>query len=150
MTITVGTNSYVTEAEFTTYLLERGYTLSGDYTAEVLLIRSMDWLEKQSFNGYKYEEFQALELPRLPTLYGDVAGEVPDDIKEAQMIGARLIDEGNDLMPVIERAVKREKVDVLEVEYMDNASSSNSYPELSYVLKDYLSSTGTSFRVSNG
>jgi len=150
MAIVVGENSYVTEAEFTTYLSERGYSLSGNFTNQVLLVRAMDWLEIQSFKGQKCEEFQDLEHPRTPKQYGDVYCETPDDVKNAQMIAARLIDEGNDLTPVVERAVKKEKVDVLEVEYMDNASSSNAYPELTRVLSKYLNSTGTSFRVTNG
>jgi hypothetical protein len=118
-------NSYVSEAELTTYATDRGVTISG--TNAVLLIQSMDYIESQDFKGYKYTEEQALQWPRgnvsIDGYLIDV-DEIPTLLKEAQMETALSIDAGNNPMATVGRATKREKVDVIEVEYMDNAAES--------------------------
>ena len=159
-TITVGTNSYVTEEELATYAEDRGITISG--TPSVLLIKAMDYLESRVYKGYKTDSTQSLQFPRVlcNTTYSNVypnvyplnyynyatceysSTEVPDDIKKAQMVAAILIDGGNDLQPTITKAVKREKVDVLEVEYKDNSNESNSYTQLNNLLRPFLNNIG--------
>lgn len=153
--ITVGTNSYVTEAELTTYATDRGINISGD--TKVLLIKAMDYIETRDFIGEKTDTSQALEFPRnLCDAYGhyrpnsytpyvnyDTYCEydnqtIPQGIKNAQMIAALLIDSGNDLQPTLGRAVKREKIDVLEVEYMNSASSETQYRSLQDALKPFI------------
>lgn len=118
-------NSYVSEAELTTYATDRGVTISG--TNAVLLIQSMDYIESQDFKGYKYSEEQALQWPRgnvsIDGYLIDV-DEIPTLLKEAQMETALSIDAGTNPMASVGRATKREKVDVIEVEYMDNAAES--------------------------
>ena len=145
-TITVGTNSYVTEAELTTYVTDRGVSLTG--TPAVLLIQAMDWLESQPFTGGRYDLSQSLEFPRdfIAFTY-ETLSEVPLNIKKAQMVAAVIIDDGGTLLGPVERAVKREKVDVLETEYMDNTSESTQYPELNLLLRGYIAS---GFMVSRG
>ncbi len=54
------------------------------------------------------------------------------------MIAAILIDSGKDLQPTIERQVKREKVDVIEIEYMDNALSSAQFTALNDILRPFI------------
>ncbi len=148
MSVTVDTDSYGDESGLNSYADARGVTISGDETE--LLIAAMDWLEVQVFHSYKYEEDQALEFPRALNLYGDTSGSVPDNIITAQYVAALLIDSGESLNPTIDRAVKREKVDVIEVEYMDNANSAKTYPQLTSLLRKYLSVYGGSFVVSRG
>jgi len=141
MAIVVGENSYNTEAELVEYATARGLTISGD--TEQLLIKAMDWLEFQPFIGVKYVSTQDLEFPRYPS------SDVPAKIKKAQLVAAMLIDSGEVLFPVVDRATKREKIDVLEVEYMENASETKRFPELSLLLREFL--TGSlSFMVSRG
>ena len=69
--ITVGTNSYATELELTTYASDRGITITAaDKT--VLLIKAMDYLETRQFIGTKTVYNQALQFPRIicgSTLY---------------------------------------------------------------------------------
>lgn len=154
--ITVGTNSYVTEAELATYASDRGVTIAADKT--VLLIKAMDYLEAREFIGQKTDYTQALQWPRIVCeqfgytrpnsyesnlTYNDQYCEydsavVPQGIKNAQMIAALLIDSGEDLQPSVGRAVKREKVDVLEVEYMDTATSTTQYRSLQDALKPFV------------
>jgi hypothetical protein len=140
-TIVVGENSYVTEAELTTYADDRGETISGD--TSVLLIKAMDYIEMQSYKGLLYVDGQDLVFPR--TFYNwdtEDAGEVPPKVKEAQLVSALLIDQGADLTPSFGRAVKREKVDVIEREFMDNAQTVTTYPQITRLLAYYLDNAG--------
>lgn len=154
--ITVGTNSYVTEAELTTYATDRGVTISGD--AAVLLIKAMDYLETREYIGTRSEYDQVLMWPRV--IGGGWPGQyftpdydyyvdsetVPPRIETAQMIAALLIDGGADLQATEGRAVKRvkKKVDVIETEteYMNTAAGASYYRSLQDALKPYLAGTG--------
>jgi hypothetical protein len=132
MTITIETgtgdnpaaNSYVTEAELTSYAGARGVTLQGD--PATLLIKAMDYAETLSFPGQKASETQPLQWPRKNVRLDSYA--VPDNmipaaLKNAQLITAVAIDQGRDPLAPIEPGIKRERVDALEVEYQDGASS---------------------------
>lgn len=163
-TITIGITSYVTEAELDTYAADRGITISAtDKT--VLLVKAMDFLEVQPFKGVKTVSTQSLQFPRVicdqfgdyrPNSYGYngyedyyceyPSDEVPQRIKDAQIIAALLIDSGEDLQPNVGRSVKREKVDVLEVEYMDTSSDSTRYTQLQDILKPFIKSGFTARR----
>lgn len=165
MAIEVGVNSYVTEAELTAYATARGITIAGD--TGVLLIKAMDYIETRRFIGQKASITQALQWPRIvceqyglnrpngytfyPSIYDTYCEfdntTVPQGIKNAQMIAALLIDGGNDLQPTVGRAVKREKVDVLEVEYMDNAASETQYRALQDALKPFIESGVRGMRI---
>lgn len=147
-TIIVGTNSYVTEAELQTYAADRGITIAAA-DLSILLINSMDYIEIQSYLGTKYDTAQALEFPRYyGTVKPDVAPDVPEDIKNAEIVAALLIDSGVNLFATIDRAVKREKVDVIEVEYMDNAAATALYPKLNGYLNGYIGSANNGFQFS--
>ena len=73
---------------------------------------------------------------------------MPDDIKNAEITAALLIDSGVDLFATIGRAVKREKVDVIEVEYMDNAADKPLYQKLNAYLSGYIASSNNGFQFS--
>lgn len=149
-TIIVGTNSYVTEAELQSWADDRGKDLTGS-DLSILLINAMDYIEVQSYSGTKYDENQTLEFPRYYTATApDTAPDVPEDIKNAQYNAAYLISTGVDLFATVDRATKREKVDVIEVEYMDNASEVPRYPSIDRYLNKYLGSlnNGVQFLVT--
>jgi len=147
-TIIVGENSYVTEAELQTYADDRGIVIQGD-DLSVLLRNAMDYIETRSYSGQKFDPDQPLEFPRYYTTTApDTAPDVPDDIKNAEITAALLIDSGVDLFATIGRAVKREKVDVLEVEYMDNAADKPLYQKLNAYLSGYLASSNNGFQFS--
>lgn len=134
-TIVVGTNSYVTEAELQTYADDGGDTIA---TADLstLLIKAMRYLGQQSWKGEKTDPAQALAFPRDPDTT------VPDAIKQAQIVLALQYDAGNDPLANVGRAVKRKKIDVIETEYMDNASSTVRYTQVDNLLRPYLDSSG--------
>ena len=114
--------SYASEAELAAYAALRGVTVTGTDTE--LLIKAMDYLETQSFKGYKYTDDQALQWPRGSVyLYGyyiDV-DTIPQLLKDAQIEFALGIDAGNNPTATLGRATKSEKVGDIEVEYMAGA-----------------------------
>lgn len=116
-------NSYVSESDLTTYATDRGITLTA--TAPVLLIKSMDYLESLQYNGVKLLEDQPLQWPRMGVYIGVNLldkNTIPKNLKNAQLATAVAIDQGQDPLAPIARATKREKVDVIEVEYMDGSA----------------------------
>lgn len=120
--IVTGADSYISVADFTTYYTARGYTLTGD--EEEMLLRAMLYVEQLSFKGQKQTKAQPLQWPRYyVTIDGfDInTNEIPQQLIDLQCEVALAIDGGDDPLGTIGRSVKREKVDVIEREYMDNA-----------------------------
>lgn len=138
MAVTVGVDSYVSEAELTAYATSRGVTIVGDLS--VLLIKAMDYLETRAWIGAKTQATQPLAWPRVICGYGYDSATVPAPIKNAQMIAAILIDGGHDLQPVVGRVTKREKVDVIEVEYDDKAPLTSQFTGLQDILRPFVQS----------
>jgi hypothetical protein len=135
MAVTVGVDSYVDESQLDAYAAARDITLDGNKSAS--LIKSMDYLALQSWAGEKTDPGQPLDFPRD----GDTV--VPAAIEKAQMQLALMVFQGIDLLAPRGPAVKREKVDVLEVEYQDGAGSVTVYPAVDKLIAPYLArSTG--------
>lgn len=146
-------NSYVTEAELSEYATARGITLTT--ASEQLLILSMDYIEALEYKGIKTYEEQPLQWPRYNVTvdgYWLDSDEIPKELKAGQMATAIAIDQGNSPLQTVGRSTKREKVDVLEVEYMDGSSINTTDPNITNSLKKLLKggSNGTSFTVLRG
>lgn len=153
MTVTVGTNSYITEAELTTYATDRGITIA---TADksILIAKSMDYLEIQNYRGYKTVSTQALQFPRVlcATSYSQYpqnyipceydSDTVPNEIKTAQIVACLLIDSGEDLNPTLGKTVIREKIAEIEVQYRDDSREYKTFPQLNALLAPFLASSG--------
>ena len=132
-------NSYISEAELSAYATDRGITVTG--TAAVLLIKAMDYLESMDFKGRKRTQEQALQWPRYGVWVDNYyVGEenIPNDLKSALAEIALSIDASVDPLENIDRAVKREKVGDIEVEYMDAALDSVVLSKVSAKLKKLL------------
>lgn len=118
-------NSYVTAAQLATYAADRNVTLSGtNGDPTEILFKAMDWIEGQSFQGTKYRADQPLQWPRVDVWvdgYLQDSDVIPQLLKDAQMALAIAIDQGFDPLANVARAQKRVKIDVIEVEYADNA-----------------------------
>jgi hypothetical protein len=148
-----GANSYITEAELATYAADRGITLTG--VGSELIILSMDYIEALSYKGIKTEEEQPLQWPRYNVIvdsYYVESDEIPKELKQGQLATAVAIDQGNSPLNTIGRSTKREKVDVLEVEYMTGSTLNTIDPNISNSLYKLLNggSNGTSFTVYRG
>ena len=135
MTVVVGTDSYITESQLIDYAAKRGVTLVGD--ASVLLIKAMDYLDAQSFKGTKTDPAQPLQWPRVGVFID--AATVPVQVNNAQSVIALSIDAGFNPLDTYGPAVKREKVDVIEVEYQDNAGATDYSPAITSALRPLVS-----------
>ena len=142
-TIVAGANSYASEAELTAFAAERGATLTG--AADVLLIKAMDYVEsfRKAFQGSKVDAAQPLQWPRSGAYvdgYPIPTTEIPVDLKRAQMQAA-IESDSTDLNPNTGQAVKREKVDVIEVEYESGgANQAPTFRKVDAYLEPLLSS----------
>lgn len=141
-------NSYVTEAELTSYSSLRGITIP-DEDREMHLILAMDYFESLDFKGEKTNETQPLQFPRTDLFIDGV--EIGDDVihklvKDSQLEAAIASFQGNSLTSVKERAVKRERINgAVEVEYMDGAASQDQVIAFNVKIKKLLKSFGNVF-----
>lgn len=107
--------TYATEQELSAYATARGIALQKD--PAVLLTLSQDYLDAQ----------------RLV-----VPDPVPDDLVRANIVGAILIDQGNDLLAPIGQRVLSESVHgAVSVSYSDQGRSKTSYPQLEALIAPY-------------
>ena len=144
--------SYVTVEEADAYHTSRGnlpWLNDVDMTEaakEQALRRAADYIEQVyglSFKGYRVSRTQALSFPRNEVEVYDyyIDGNViPVQLKNAQMALAYKAAQGN-LAPDISQAVKREKVDVLEVEYMDSSNPVVRFREIDNLLAPLLTNS---------
>lgn len=145
MTVTIG---YTTDDDFIAFSLARGVTVTTP-NAAIYLTKAMDYMESKQYKGYKTDDAQVLDWPRQYVYVDNVlldSAVVPSGIVKAQHIVALSIANGFDPLATIERAVKREKVDVLEVEYQPNASSAPIARSINAALADYVASSTSVMR----
>lgn len=139
--IVAGANSYVPVAYADAYHSDRGNAAwtGADAVKEAALIKATDYIEQiyaERWGGGLVLLDQPLSWPRVGFWEPD-STEIPDRLKQAVCILA-LEALTDDLNPVQDRAVKREKVDVIEVEYMDNAAERKRRPAIDGLLRPYL------------
>ena len=107
--------TYATEQELIDYAAARGITLQQD--PAVLLTLSQDYLDAQRLT---------------------VPDPVPDDLVRANIVGAILIHQGNDLLAPIGQRVLSESVDgAVSVSYSDQGRSTTAYPQLEALIAPY-------------
>jgi hypothetical protein len=109
-------NSYVSLAEANAYHTDRNNAAwtGTDAVKEAALVRATDYLDQTYAGRWKGEpltDTQALAWPR------EVEG-IPEKLKQACCLLALETIGGASLNPTQGQTVKREKVDVIEVEYM--------------------------------
>lgn len=140
-------NSYVTVAELDNFALLRGYTLPVlEADREVLLIKGTDYTEsfRSSFQGQKTYSDQSLQWPRQPVYidgYPISGASIPNDLKNAQMQAAIEVNlSGGDIQPNTGKNIKKEKVDVIEVEYQDGSGAlyAPTYPKVDTYIDPLL------------
>jgi len=150
-TVVAGANSYVSEAGLLDYAASRGVNLTG--ATDVLIIKAMDYIESRPFIGDKHREAQPLQWPRDEVYidrYYIERETIPKELKNGVYTAALAIDAELDPLRIVERATKREKADVIEVEYMDSAASETIVRTISAALYKILrpgGHGGSSFRV---
>jgi len=143
-------NSYGDETGLQTYADARGTVIAGDLSQ--LLIRAMDYAETLDYKGSKVQPgVQPLQHPRSGLVidgYTVPSDSIAIEMITAQYVTALSIDAGLDPLATVEPAVKREKVDVLEVEYQDGASSSSYNPEINRAYSKLVTGSGGGNQIS--
>lgn len=152
--IVANANSYNSVAEIRDYATARGSSLPAlDADIEKLAIQATDYLESlyKNYQGYRTSPAtQTLQWPRTGVvLYDDLeigANEIPILLKRAHA-QATIEAYSQDLLPNNTQGVKKEKVDVLEVEYQDGSSDSVGLPKVDALLGPlFTPSAGFSIR----
>jgi len=144
-TVVAGANSYASESELINYASDRGVVLTA--ATDVLLIKAMDYIESLSFIGSKGSEGQPLQWPRKDVyIDGFYAGSatIPAALKTGQIATALAIDSENSPLANVERATKREKVDVIEIEYMSSAAAQPIVKTINAAMRKILAGGGSS------
>jgi hypothetical protein len=127
-------DSFYSESDYLTW------SALADSAKERYLNRSAAYLDRTYiFTGQLYSSSQALKFPR-EEVYNELEEEVsgvPDDIKKAVCLVAKRLMNGTELDPDLERggAVKREKIDTIDITYSDSASSATKFYEIENLLK---------------
>jgi hypothetical protein len=144
--------TYLSVIEFTAYCAARGITIVGDVS--VLLLRAMTYLETKEYRGFKNTKEQALQFPRYDLYIDDfpiLTTEIPRVLKDLLAEVSIAIGNGNDPLETVERSVKREKVDKIEVEYQDNAAPFVYNLRIKALERKLIAGGGaSSFKVSRG
>ena len=139
-------NSLASVQYFKDYYSLRNIDISTltDTQIEGFLVLGTDYIvQKYDFKGSKLKDTQSLPFPRVvnnETIF-------PTNVKYATILLAFKSQNGS-LLADSQQQVKKEKVDVLEVEYMDGSSSEVVYNDVLGYLKPYLSNAGNVYNIS--
>lgn len=148
-----GANSYNSVTEIRTYASARGIMLpTADEDVEVLAVQATDYLEtfRNDYQGKKTEVTQDLQFPRTGVVIEDYdvpSNEILKLLKQAHAQAASEAYE-QDLLPNKAQVAKKEKVDVIEVEYQESSTSIVGFPKVDALLEPlFKSSSGWPIKV---
>jgi hypothetical protein len=124
-TIVIGADSFCPRQEYIAYAASKGVIIADDTEADVELVRAAEFIgaHEPNLKGDKIARDQPLAYPRKNLVLEGFewgADEIPRQVILCQMALALDIHAGIDLYnpsPNPNRATRREKVDVIEVEY---------------------------------
>lgn len=143
-------NSYASVAAADDYVADRGLTGWSTLTTTLkqqALIKATDYLEatyREAWKGDRVTETQSLSWPRM-NVYVDQflldSNIVPKPVINACVEMAIKSASGATLIADQGQRVKREKVDVIEVEYQDYSDPTQRYPFVDRMLTAYLLSS---------
>lgn len=130
MALIVGTNTYATDAELSSYALARGTVIIG--APDILLVTAMDYLAtlEDRWQGERASPTQPLAWPRTGVyVYGTALADdaIPQSLKDAQCRLALDADAGTALLPTVSAGSKgsviEETVDVVTVKYAEGSNN---------------------------
>lgn len=139
----IDANTYATEQELASYVAARGIVLTNEPSS--LLLKAIDVIDAKQYKSDKTNLSQQTEFPRLGV-------GIPAGIKKAQILLAVAADTNDLLSATTEQVAKREKVDVIEVEYFESTTTESPLLTLvDSILKPYISiGLGLNVRVYRG
>lgn len=145
----VDANSYATLVEADTYYADRAnaeWDALGDTDKEASLIKATAYIEAtytENWKGYRASDPQALGWPRTDVYVDGVllaSDAIPARVRNA-CIELALRASAGELLADLSQRVKREKVDVLEVEYQPGSDGQARYLFISRLLGPLLRSS---------
>lgn len=144
---------YVEETDFTTWLSDRGLSITG--AAATLLLRAFDWVELQQYKGRKTVSTQDDQWPRSGVYIDGFlidSAAVPDEVKQLQMRYAYDLDKGNDAMGVSKQRKQSVSVhNAVSVTYADGSYQATISGQAQLLLgKLTETGGGMTFRVRRG
>jgi hypothetical protein len=157
-------DSYISEANADAYAVAR-YGATDPFavltTAQQeeklrLAAQELDGEYLERLKGVRKTQLQGLAWPRKNVRdlddYAVDADSVPVVVQEAQVEYARRITDGTDIHPDQERGgrVKREKIDVIDITYMDGAPASTIFDQVDRMMRSLLTGGRSEFRMERG
>jgi hypothetical protein len=144
--IVSGANSLASVSDADAYTADRGIAAWADYSSaekQAALILATDYLEaayRDAWRGERVSASQSLSWPRRGVVVDGFA--VPMDIVPLPVVRACIemairAAAGDTLISDQGQLVKREKIDVIEIEYADYSDPSQRYPQVSKMLAPY-------------
>lgn len=135
---------YLDTVDFLAYATARGIALLRPESET--LLQALDYIEMQTYAGYKTDSAQVLEFPRSGS------NVVPDKILKAQMEVALLYDAGIDILaPIGPKVTQETVVGAVSVSYSDSVNTNTRYQKIDKLLSEFLGGSGAnSFVVSRG
>jgi hypothetical protein len=91
MTLTVGSNTYVTLQEIKSMCRDKKVLALSDADLEFLAMQSFDWLE-DTYTVFQYPKLNATQTANFP-LSIHLEGQIPIEVKKAQILTMSLINE---------------------------------------------------------
>ena len=126
--IVTNSDTYITLVDAQALLTARG---ESTVLTEAILYKAMDYLNGLTYCGLRTDRtLQALPFPRSHIYLSDsrllASDQIPQELINAQVWAAFYIEAGTDPSAVATQAIKKEKVDVLEVEYQETSGGKSS------------------------
>lgn len=146
-------NSYASVSAADSYVSDRGITGWSSLTQTVKeqsLVKATDYLEatyRGAWKGNRVSETQSLSWPRYNVIvdgFNFPANVVPTQVVNACIEMAIRASLGETLLADQGQRVKREKIDVIEVEYQDYSDPTQRYPLVNRMVMPYLISASES------
>lgn len=155
-------NSYVSLVEVRQFLLENGLDENDDdEDLSINLIRATNFIDsfESYFVGRRFTDTQRLAFPRA-NLCNSLHLYDSRNLKKAVCYAVDLLNQGVNLFPTkltSDHYVKKEKLDVLEIQYHDNyfrrtqgIDMLGEFPIIANLMNGYIKSTGYVIGVSRG
>jgi|LakMenEpi03Aug12_release.lakeMendotaPanAssembly.Ray.scaffolds.fasta_scaffold06132_39 hypothetical protein len=146
-------NSYASVSAADSYVADRGiagWTALSSTIKQQSLVNATDYLEatyRGAWKGNRVSETQSLSWPRYNVIvdgFNFPANVVPTQVINACIEMAIRASLGETLLADQGQRVRREKIDVIEVEYQDYSDPTQRYPLVNRMVMPYLISASES------
>jgi hypothetical protein len=146
-------NSYASVSAADSYVADRGitgWTALTETIKQQSLVKATDYLEatyRAAWKGNRVSETQSLSWPRYNVIvdgFNFPSNVVPTQVVNACIEMAIRASVGETLLADQGQRVRREKIDVIEVEYQDYSDPTQRYPLVNRMVMPYLLSASES------